>query len=246
MTSNPLVSIITVTYNCESTVSKTINSILNQNYSNVEYLVIDGASTDRTLKIFYEYAEKIKGCTVNFNLLSEPDNGIADAWNKGLSNVKGELIFFLNGDDWIAPDTIEIAVKKHIKNNYDVIYGNCVKINNNSLEKRYLKTFFRYRQFWNFGFSFTTCFVPKAVYDEVGDFDENYKIALDSHFLLRCIKKNIKFTRSNHKVYMLEGGVSYKFFRVSLEEYRKALIETGHQKLIVDFFHYIKSLYYNK
>jgi glycosyltransferase involved in cell wall biosynthesis len=245
MTSNPLVSIITVTYNCESTVSQTINSILNQKYSNVEYLVVDGASTDRTLKIFDKYAEKIKEHTVSFSLVSEPDNGIADAWNKGLSKAKGELIFFLNGDDWIALDTIEMAVKKYIENNNTVIYGKCVKIKNDSSKKVYLKTFFRYRQFWNFGFSFTSCFVPKAVYNEVGGFDENYKIALDSHFLLRCINKNINFTKNNHKVYMLEGGVSYKFFQVSLEEYRKALIDTGHQKLIVDFFHFLKRLYYN-
>ncbi|MEN8265064.1 MAG: glycosyltransferase family 2 protein [Nitrospirota bacterium] len=114
----PLVSIVTIVFNGEKTLEKTIQSVLGQTYENIEHIIIDGGSTDGTLKIIRQYNDKIA------YWLSEPDNGIYDAMNKGVSLATGEWINFMNvGDTFYEPDT----VKKVFSSNYgkaDIIYGN--------------------------------------------------------------------------------------------------------------------------
>src|SRR5687768_15692501 len=96
----PLVSIITIVFNGQKSIERAINSVLGQTYPNIEYIIIDGGSTDGTIDIIKKYQHKIAFWK------SEPDNGIADAFNKGLSCAKGNIIGFVNADDWYNPDTI--------------------------------------------------------------------------------------------------------------------------------------------
>lgn len=120
-----LVSIITVAYNSESTIAKTIESVLNQTYSNIEYIIVDGASKDGTVKIAESYLEKfnsINGKTLR--IISEPDKGMYDALNKGAKMATGEIVGQINADDWYEPDAVEKMVRVYEKENYDVAWGN--------------------------------------------------------------------------------------------------------------------------
>ena len=96
----PKISIITITFNSEKTLEETIESVLSQNYPNLEYLIIDGGSSDGTLEIVKRYKDKI-----DF-VISEPDRGISDAFNKGIRYATGEIVGIINSDDLLLPDAL--------------------------------------------------------------------------------------------------------------------------------------------
>ena len=241
MSSQKKVSIITASFNNVSTITDTFNSVLSQNYTNIEYIIIDGCSTDGTLDIIENYKPKFKAKFKSFKLLVEKDKGIADAWNKGLKLAKGDVIFFLNSDDWISSDTVTKASKRLTLGRKEITYGICNRVDE---QKNYLesfqKKFFKHRVFWDFGFSFTTCFCTKEVYGKIGRFNTDYKIGIDTDFLLRCLKNNVKFIKGNQEVFMRIGGVSTKFREKAQKEYKKALLKNGYPKLLVNLVHLLK------
>ena len=106
----PLVSVITVVYNGEKYLEQTIQSVINQTYNNIEYIIIDGGSTDTTLDIIKKYKDYIS------YFISEPDNGLYDAMNKGIRRANGELIGMLNSDDWLNLDAISTVQNAYVKN----------------------------------------------------------------------------------------------------------------------------------
>ena len=112
----PLVSIITVVYNGEKYLEQTIQSVINQSYKNIEYLIIDGGSTDGTLDIIKKYENNIS------YWISEPDRGLYDAMNKGIKLAKGELIGMINSDDWYEEDAVETMVKAYLNNPQKTIF----------------------------------------------------------------------------------------------------------------------------
>lgn len=233
------VSIITASFNNQNTIEDTLKSVLAQTYNYIEFIIIDAASTDKTLALINEKRNALENNLQSFKLISEKDDGIASAWNKGLNLATGEIIFFLNSDDWINDDTVDKAVKLMNINKLEIVYGVCSRVNENKKPIfSFQKKFNKYRVIWNFGFSFTTCFCTKKVYDEVGGFDENYKIAVDSDFLLRCVKMRVKFIKGNHEVNMRTGGVSTLHRKKAHEEYKKALIANGYPKFLVALSHF--------
>ena len=120
---NPLISIVTVCYNAADEIENTIQSVLNQTYENLEYIIIDGASTDGTIEIIKEYKDKI-AC-----FISEPDKGIYDAMNKGISMATGDWICFLNaGDIFAFNNSLSKAITSSDNNNVDIIYGDSIEI----------------------------------------------------------------------------------------------------------------------
>ena len=115
---HPLITVVTVVYNGAATLEQTILSVVNQTYDNVEYIIIDGASTDCTLDIVKKYEDKIDFWQ------SEPDKGIYDAMNKGIGLATGEYVALLNSGDWYENNTIETVVNRIIKNPMvDIYYG---------------------------------------------------------------------------------------------------------------------------
>ena len=112
----PLVSIITVVYNGEKYLEQTINSVINQSYKNIEYIIIDGGSSDRTLEIIKEYEKYIA------YFVSEPDEGLYDAMNKGIGISNGELIGMINSDDWYELNAVELMVCAFVKNPKKTIF----------------------------------------------------------------------------------------------------------------------------
>ena len=127
------ISIITVCYNSVSTIEKTFQSIKNQSYENIEYIVIDGGSSDGTLKIINQYKEYIS------KFISEPDKGLYDAMNKGISIANGEIIGILNSDDIFFDNNVLKEVSKfHISNRIDASVGNILQFDNKgNIVRRY-------------------------------------------------------------------------------------------------------------
>ena len=107
---NPLVSIITVCFNSERTIEQTIKSVLNQTYKEIEYIIVDGQSTDGTLDIINKYSSQIA------KIVSEPDEGLYHAMNKGISMATGDIVGIINSDDWYEPYTVEEVVKCFVQN----------------------------------------------------------------------------------------------------------------------------------
>ena len=119
-----LVTILTVAFNSEKTISKTMESVLNQTYKNIEYIVIDGASSDRTAEVarsFQSAFDEREGRTLR--VISEPDKGMYDALNKGARLAQGELVGQINADDWYEPDAVETMVSLYEKEHYDAAWG---------------------------------------------------------------------------------------------------------------------------
>ncbi|HHC7212538.1 TPA: glycosyltransferase [Vibrio parahaemolyticus] len=216
----PLVSVISVTYNSDKTIEDAIKSLRLQSYENFEHIVIDGNSTDDTKDILDSYKEGFS------YYISEPDKGISDAWNKGITAARGELIVFLNSDDMFHPDTLKLAVEEYIASDQKtVIYGKCCFFNESGIESINSKVFTpkRLGRGLGFGFVHTTCFVPKSIYDKVGLFNLNYKIAIDTEFLVRVYLEGYSFQKGTHQVYMREGGVSDAYSKRAYFEYLSVL-----------------------
>ncbi len=130
----PLITIITIVFNGEKFLEDAIKSVINQTYDNIEYIIIDGNSKDGTLDIIKKYESKID------LWISEPDEGIYDAMNKGIGLANGEVIGLLNADDYYESDSLEKIQKKHITDSADIYYGNMIVVKQRTkemIEKRY-------------------------------------------------------------------------------------------------------------
>ena len=156
------VSIITVTYDSEDTLGITMESVLAQTYTNIEYLIIDGASKDGTVALAEHYREEMNRKGVRLKIISEPDSGIYDAMNKGIRMAEGSIIGILNSDDWYEPDTVETVVKTFQKEKCDLLFSNIRmhKTDGSSFVKRARIRKFQTSRDWNH----PTMFVKSEVY----------------------------------------------------------------------------------
>lgn len=218
----PLVSIITVVFNGESSIERTINSVIDQSYKNLEYIVIDGGSNDRTLEIIRKYEQNID------YYISEPDQGIYDAMNKGIELAKGEFIALLNSDDFFSKDAISISIKQIIENQADYSGGDALLIDEfgNSVFQFGLHHFNK-----NSFFSLNPCshismVVNKEVYNTVGKYDINYRIASDLKFQLNIIRAGFKAALVNDVICFMElNGISSSQQDLSINEVKSILSE---------------------
>lgn len=128
-----LVSIITVCFNSEATISKTIESVLAQTYPEIEYIIVDGASSDNTVSVAEGFKERFAEKNISYTVISEKDKGMYDALNKGAKMAHGELVGQINADDWYESDAVEKMVRFYEKEQYDVAWGN-LKVNKPSGE----------------------------------------------------------------------------------------------------------------
>ena len=194
MEKNVLVTVITVCYNSEKTIARTIESILQQTYDNIEYIIIDGASTDDTLTIIDSYQEPYRArYGQSIHLVSEPDKGIYDAMNKGISMACGEMIGILNSDDAYEHDAIENIVLNMCKEKMQICYGAIRIFEGATIESICLLSheFLDRRMIAHPG-----CFVSKSIYEKYGVFNIRYKSSADYEFMLRIyMKEDIKFIR---------------------------------------------------
>lgn len=210
---NPLVSIITVVYNGEQYLEQTIKSVIEQTYTNIEYIIIDGGSCDGTVEIIKKYQSVIT------YWLSEEDKGVYDAMNKGISLAKGEIIGIINSDDFYNRKAVECAVEHlYCHDKYEIFYGNLNRIYSPGKEK-IIKISIPDSIFNNrLHIVHPTVFIKRKVYDKK-KFDDTLKIAADLDFLVSvCTSNNIVKSEeviSNMRI----GGLSSNFFESITEIY---------------------------
>jgi len=195
------ISIITPVYNNKHTIEKTIKSVLSQKSSDVEYIVVDGNSTDGTLDVIKKYSENID------LIISEKDKGISDAYNKGISKANGDLIGIVAADDQLIGGTIEI-IQREYDGISDVFSGHVIEYDG----KRYLKR----KSFENLellrqmtSIEHPATFIRKDAYEHFGKYSLEYKCAIDRELLLRFFVLGAKFQIVDHFFsFMLGGGIS--------------------------------------
>ena len=186
------ISIITICYNSGKTVERTIKSVLSQSYSNVEYIIVDGASTDTTLDIVKHYEPLFEG---RMNWKSEADHGIYDAMNKGICMATGDIVGIVNSDDWLESDALAKVYQAYEKNgkSLNMIYtGGMIFHSANGTAQRLMpdiKALKRYAKVGDIaGIRHPATFVPKQIYNKYGMFDTRMKVSADADFLLRYYK----------------------------------------------------------
>lgn len=223
----PLVSVITACYNSGATLEQALASVQRQTYGNIEHLVIDGGSKDGTVEILKRHEGRLA------DWISEPDKGIADAWNKGLAKAKGSIIGMLNADDLYHPEAVATVVKRLAPGERCVTYG-ITRYFDADPDRPISTSALKFRPehlAYGFGFVHTTCFVPRRVYDEVGGFDTRYRIAIDTDFLLRCHLRGIPFLDAGNVTLMRTGGISDRRRTQAYEEFLTQLALSGHPRL---------------
>ncbi len=184
------ISIITSCFNREKTIRDSIESVLRQDYTDIEYIIIDGASSDRTTQIIKEYINNIS------LFISEPDKGMYEGINKGIKRATGDIIGLLHSDDILySPHTITHIAELFKKTNSDLIYGNGLFVDSNDLNKIVRKwisgPFNRNKVKRGWLPLHPTVYIRKECFKKLGYYDESFKIAADSDFLVRYLYKNI-------------------------------------------------------
>ena len=161
-----LISIVTVCYNSAETVAKTIESVLGQTYPEIEYIIVDGASKDNTVQIARSYEEAFRQKGYAYRIISEKDNGIYDAMNKGIRMAKGQIIGLINSDDWYESHAVQTVAETYQKTPFDMFYAdlNLVKDNGTVIVKRSRMDKIISSRHWNH----PTTFITRQTYDEVG------------------------------------------------------------------------------
>ena len=204
----PLISVITVVYNGVNHLEETIESVINQSYDNVEYIVIDGGSNDGTFDIIKKYEDKID------YWVSETDEGIYDAMNKGISLSSGDIIGIINADDYYLTDTLN-TVQKEFNKDIDILYSDCKFLDIDKLTTRKSN-----HNLLNIKMSIfhPSVFIRKSIYQRYGFFDSSLKISADYKFLHFLYKKNKIFKKANDILTVIRlGGVSTNS-RLAIEE----------------------------
>ena len=219
------ITIITVCYNRSTTIEKAIKSVLNQNYQNIEYIIIDGNSTDGTQKIIEKYRDRLS------QYISEPDKGMYDAINKGLQLATGDVIGLMHSDDEFYDEKVISSIVKRFnyEQNLEGVYGDGIYVSNDT-EERLIRN--------RIGGAFSlqkirsgwlplhpTVYLKKTTIDQYGLYNLDFKIASDTEFLLRYLYKyKIKVSYINtYIVKMRMGGMSTNMkraFEVLYEDYK--------------------------
>ena len=234
-------SIITICYNSANTIERTIKSVLDQTYQDYEYIIVDGASKDDTMKIVKAYEPKFCG---KLRWSSEPDKGIYDAMNKGIKMAKGEIVGIVNSDDWLDKDALlnveqAAMLQDEMKKVYtgDIMYyyndGSTQVIRYNQKDLAY------YAKVWRLGLNHPATFVPRQLYEEFGLFDINIKLQADSDFIDRLYHNGVEFVfvekvLSNQS----DGGASTSNLNKSLKDYKYILNKNVKSQALRSFYYF--------
>lgn len=219
------ISIITASYNSVSTLADAMESVLHQTYTDWEYIIVDGGSTDGTVDLIKKYEPQFGG---KLKWTSEPDHGIYDAMNKGISRATGDVVGILNSDDYYtSEDVLSVIASALSDNRLDAVYGDIHFIHDGKPNKvvRYYSSC-HFRPFWlRFGFmpAHPSFYVRRSVYEKAGLYNTAYKIGSDFEMMVRLFsKQHIRYQYlAKDFVTMRTGGMSTK----SLKSRRMLLAE---------------------
>ena len=219
---NPKLSIITITYNAEKVLERTIKSVINQTYNNIEYIIVDGKSTDKTLNIIKKYEKHIT------KWISEPDEGLYDAMNKGIDLATGDYIQFLNAGDELSYENVITEVFQKCAG-ADLIYGYTLRVNDDKTtykgwhKKTPLPEELSDKSFLN---GMVICHQAMIVKTSIAPkYDLQWKLVADIDWAIRLLRKvKTKCLADFTIIYFLEGGISKQNLKASLKERWKLLI----------------------
>ena len=191
------ISIITATYNSGQTLTDTLESVLRQSYTDIDYVIVDGGSKDNTLDIIRRYEPRFEG---RMRWISEPDKGIYDAMNKGIRMATGDIVGLLNSDDfYTSNDVLEHVAKALSDSNVDAIYGDIHYVNDDDLTHcvRYYSSRAFSRGLMRLGFmpAHPSFYCRRTIYEKYGLFDTSLRVAADFENLLRLIFVNLIRTK---------------------------------------------------
>lgn len=201
-----LVSIITATYNGSKTIRDTIEGVLNQTYPDIEYLIIDGMSTDNTVQIAEEYRDRFAAKGYQYRIISEKDSGVYDAMNKGIRLAQGEVIGIVNSDDWYEPIAVETVVRAYEETKFDLFHADV------RLLTSWGRTIIKHSKadMWivsTRNWNHITTFVAKRIYDELGAFTLSGKTtSSDFDFYLRVRQARKKIVVRNVVIANFRAG----------------------------------------
>lgn len=200
-------SIVTITFNAESCIERTMLSVLNQSETIYEYLLIDGGSKDRTNEIIENYRTLFENKGVKFFHLSEPDKGISDAFNKGIANSTGDLIGIINADDELLPETSKVLRMVTEDSDADIFYGNCLWIDpENEISYVRKPSGNLSRLYYDLVLIHPSTFVKKNAYDKHGTFNIEYKLCMDKELLLRMYVGSARFKYIDKELTVFRAG----------------------------------------
>ena len=223
--STPKISIVTIAYNCENEIEETILSVINQQYDNKEYLIIDGASKDGTMDVVNKYCDKIDV------IISEPDKGRSDAFNKGIAHATGDYIVMMNAGDLLADDALDKFARNY-EPGYDVIKGNTIRWNEKTGFKSIEHPVIEYPEIpFNFLVCHQSTYISKSAYERFGGYGIDYKIVMDFELMLRFARHNAKFMKINENLAVFRmGGISQTSSKRRIKEMKRAMLENEHSK----------------
>ena len=224
MKTNPKISVVTVTYNCIGVLEDTLKSVISQEYSNVEYIVIDGKSSDGTLNLIDKYKDHIS------ILVSEPDKGIFDAMNKAIKLVTGDWILFMNAGDTFADDNVLTSVfSNHIESNVGVVFGDAYFKRKSGLSLYHGIPFYRNKdKYKGMGICHQSIFV-RADLAKLKPFNSDYKYTADYNMMMSIYNNGYKFFETNVviSVYDLTGVSTLHCVDQFKEVYRICGLKSG-------------------
>lgn len=241
-------SIVTVSFNVEQCIEKTILSVYNQTLPVYEYIIIDGGSTDSTVDIIKTYEAKFVKKGILFQYISEKDRGISDAFDKGILRATGDLVGLLNADDELLPNTCSILSKEYSKVSADIYYGNCIwEENENHLvfvsKPKVTSSDKLYKLLYNMVLIHPSTFITRKAYNEFGTYDISYKYCMDQELLFRMYKNKARFRYIDKEFTRFKaGGVSDSFPKKVFAEASRIAIDNGEPLVKVKIIEYLKLL----
>ncbi|MDD9148842.1 glycosyltransferase [Sporolactobacillus sp. CQH2019] len=243
--SKPKISIITITFNSEKTLERTINSILDQEYENLEYIIIDGGSQDGTLEIVKKYQKNID------YFISEMDQGISDAFNKGIKQATGEIIGIINSDDGLCSDALATLAKAY-EDDVDVYRGNVMLWHEDTSRKIMEIPSLHFSNIpIMVNVSHQSTFIKRKAYDKYGMYNIEYKNAMDLDLLMRFERAGAKFKYVDAPLaYFTFGGVTFSQFSISRKKELQRIVsangasflETLLYGILIDMKHVVKKV----
>lgn len=231
----PKISIITITYNSGKTLERTIKSVISQNYDNLEYIIVDGGSSDNTLEIVKKYEASIA------KWISEPDKGISDAFNKGIRMATGDIVGIINSDDGLMEGALEILSSVYDPN-IDVYSGKQLIWNEETGTKVVATPSMHYTYSGKNSICHPATFVSKKAYDKYGVYDVDYRYVMDYDLLLRYDRAGAKFKFVDSVLaFFTTGGVTFtEYTKERHQETENMLIKNGAKKIDIWIFTIIR------
>jgi len=245
------ISVITPTFNSEKTIAKNVESVLKQSYKDFEHIIIDNLSSDNTLEIVKKL---YKDSPINLRIISEKDNGISEAFNKGINIASGDILTMLNSDDYYYSDNIFEKVIEGFRKLQTLVFHGDVLFNDPKYGS-YLRKPYKLNNFKTMPLNHPTMFIRKEVYDLVGLFDTSYRYSMDFEFYCRLyncypdLSNRHYYFDTNPIVVMSAGGESWANEIKSILEVKRAVKKNSLNSFSIDiqlqlrlFRTYLKSI----